>query len=145
MTKTLVAVLAACALLVPVSAIAADGAPPAAAVANGICKQEQVSLAGAFNTTYGTNGSKSNAFGKCVSKNAKSAQAAVDSASKACAGERAADPTAFASKYGKNENDKNAFGKCVSAAAKAAADARAAAAPSAARQCKAAKKADAAA
>jgi len=145
MTKMIVAAIAACALLVPVAAIAADGVRTAAAAANEICKQEQVSLAAAFNSTYGTNASKSNAFGKCVSKNAKNAKAALDNASKACAAEWGANPTAFASKYGKNANDKNAFGKCVGAAAKAAADARAAAAPSAAKQCKAAKKADAAA
>jgi len=145
MKKATLAVVAACALLLPLAAMAADGAPTASTTANQICKQEKVTLAVNFNSTYGTNADKSNAFGKCVSKNAKNAQSDVTNAAKACTTERNADAAAFATKYGKNEHDQNAFGKCVSAKAKATANARAAAAPSAAKTCKAAAKADAAA
>ena len=140
MTKMIVAVIAACALLVPVAAIAADDVRTVAAAANEICKQEQVSLAGAFNSTYGTNASKSNAFGKCVAKNAKNAKAALDNASKACAAEWGADPTAFASKYGKNANDKNAFGRCVSQHAQATEQAQQQATIAAAAKCSAERK-----
>jgi len=143
--KTIVGVIAMCSLLLPVAAVAADGAAPApSTVANQICKQEQVTLGVNFKSTYGTNANKSNAFGKCVSKNAKNAQADVANASKACDAERSADAAAFAAKYGKNAKDKNAFGKCVSAKAAASVNARAAAAASAPKQCKAAAKADAA-
>ena len=73
--KTIVGVIAMCSLLLPVAAVAADGAAPApSTVANQICKQEQVTLGANFKSTYGTNANKSNAFGKCVSKNAKNAQ-----------------------------------------------------------------------
>ena len=127
--KTIVGVIAMCSLLLPVAAVAADGAAPApSTIANQICKQEQVTLGANFKSTYGTNANKSNAFGKCVSKNAKNAQADVANAAKACDTERTADPAAFASKYGKNAKDKNAFGKCVSAKATASANAHAAAA-----------------
>jgi hypothetical protein len=145
MKRTTLAVIAAFALLLPLAAMAADGAPAPTTVANQICKQEKVTLGVNFNSTYGTNADKSNAFGKCVSKNAKNAANTVTNAAKACDAERTADAAAFAAKYGKNEHDQNAYGKCVSAKAKAAADARAASAPSAAKQCKAAAKADAAA
>ena len=37
------------------------------------CKAERAANATAFNTTYGTNANKSNAFGKCVSKLSKDA------------------------------------------------------------------------
>ncbi|HEX8075309.1 MAG TPA: hypothetical protein VF545_10050 [Thermoleophilaceae bacterium] len=74
-------------------------------------------------------GGKKNAFGKCVSKNARKDQkqekAAHENAAKQCKAERAADPAAFAAKYGTNKDGKNAYGKCVSKRAhelKAAAD-----------------------
>ena len=143
MKKTLLGVMAVSALLLPIAAMAADGAPAPSTVASQICKQEKVTLAVNFNSTYGTNADKSNAFGKCVSKNAKNAQSDVANASTACDAERTADAAAFAVHYGKNAKDQNAFGKCVSMKAKASADARAAAAPSAAKQCKAAVKSNA--
>src|SRR5215218_608112 len=144
MKRTMLPVVVAAALL-PIAAMAADGTPAPSSTANQICKQEKVTLGVNFGSTYGTNADKSNAFGKCVAKNARNAANTVANAAKACNTERAADAAAFAGKYGKNEHDKNAYGKCVSAKAKAAADARAASAPSAAKQCKAAAKADAAA
>ena len=92
------------------------------------CKAERQADPEAFANTYGTNGNKRNAFGKCVSKKAKAKEHAADeqdaeeaaefkNAAKACAAERATDSTAFAEKYGTNENNRNAFGKCVSSKA----------------------------
>src|SRR5437870_12832230 len=75
-----------------------------------------------FRALYGTNKNGKNAFGKCVSKNAKldqkQEQTAHNDAVKQCKAERAQDPAAFAQKYGTNKNGKNAFGKCVSQHAK---------------------------
>ena len=86
----------------------------------------------AFKAKYGTNGKKSNAFGKCVSAAATQAEAQADAqdrktaadrkrAAKQCAQERGtstASRAAFADKYGSNGNKRNAFGKCVSKVAK---------------------------
>jgi hypothetical protein len=91
------------------------------------CKAERAADPAAFQQKYGKNGNKKNAFGKCVSQNAKAKtkQAeqnqvqAEEDAAKQCKDERAADPAAFQQKYGKNGNKKNAFGKCVSQKAKA--------------------------
>jgi len=74
---------------------------------------------------YGTNASKKNAFGKCVSQKAKAKEKAQDqndaaeaeamtNAAQDCDTERSADRKAFEDKYGTNHNKKNAFGKCVS-------------------------------
>ena len=72
----------------------------------------------AFAAKYGSNKSKTNAFGKCVSQTRSelSAETAdeIENAAKQCKAERKADPSAFASKYGTNANKRNAFGKCVS-------------------------------
>ena len=78
----------------------------------------------AFAAKYGTNASKANAFGKCVSRAAREervqrAQAKAH-APQACTTERgttAESKAAFELKYGTNGNRKNAFGKCVSAKA----------------------------
>jgi len=142
--------VAAAALAVPIAASAEDSTPAPATIASQICKQEQVTLKADFAKTYGTNASKSNAFGKCVSKNAKAAEKALAGAASSCKTEQAADPAAFAKKYGTNGGKgagaaKNAYGKCVSAQASAAAQAQAAKAPGAARRCKADAKADPAA
>jgi hypothetical protein len=150
----MIAVLVA--LVVPVAALA-DGAPTPASTASQICKQAQTSMGAAlFAQTYGTNASKSNAFGKCVSKNAGGAQQDVSNAAKRCKAEQA-DATFAASHggktftqfYGTNVSKgkgtgANAFGKCVSQAASASADAQATAATGAAKSCKAALKASAA-
>jgi len=92
------------------------------------CKAERTADPEGFATTYGTNGNKRNAFGKCVSKKAKAKEHAADeqdgedaaefkNAAKECDAERTEDATAFADQYGTNENDRNAFGKCVSSKA----------------------------
>ena len=82
----------------------------------------------AFRTKYGTNHNGANAFGKCVSAQAKALKP-MDSgeeqervaAAKTCDTERgttAESRAAFADKYGTGRHNRNAFGRCVSAAAK---------------------------
>jgi len=89
------------------------------------CRDERTADPAAFMDTYGTNGNKHNAFGKCVSQKARAKEHKADAedqqeatefknAAKECASERDADAAAFADKYGTNANKKNAFGKCVS-------------------------------
>jgi hypothetical protein len=79
----------------------------------------------AFREKYGTNANKHNAFGKCVSQQAKANRDEQDdedadetedhtNAAHQCAAERDADRKAFEDTYGTNKNKKNAFGKCVS-------------------------------
>jgi hypothetical protein len=89
------------------------------------CKAEREADAAAFQETYGANGNKKNAFGKCVSQKAKADreeqeqedaqedEAQVNAAGE-CREERKADPEAFQEQYGTNANKRNAFGKCVS-------------------------------
>lgn len=141
---------AAAALTVPIAAVAEDSTPAPATIASQICKQEQLTLKADFAKTYGTNPTKSNAFGKCVSKNARAAERAVAGAASSCKSEQAADAAAFTKKYGSNGGKgagaaKNAYGKCVSTQARAAAQGQAAKAPAAAKRCKADAKADPAA
>jgi hypothetical protein len=150
MRTLILSLVAVGALLLPIAAMA-DSTPTAASLANQICKQEQTTLKAAFASTYGTNATKSNAFGKCVAKNEANAAKALASASNSCKTEQAADPKAFLAKYGTNGNDgskgaaRNALGKCISTLAKAKANAAAGAAPSARATCKASAKSDAAA
>jgi hypothetical protein len=69
-----------------------------------------------FAEFYGTNENDRNAYGKCVSSKAKTAnahqEATLMKAAKACKAERAANRTAFVAKYGGKAA--SAFGKCVS-------------------------------
>ena len=146
MTRTFIVAVASLLLVVP----AALAAPPAdkgkpespgkSANAPGqqatknaakICKAERGTTPAsieAFNNKYGTNKNKRNAFGKCVSGQAKQLktedaekqQASVNAAQQ-CKAERGTTPAsieAFNNKYGTNKNKANAFGKCVSALAK---------------------------
>lgn len=88
------------------------------------CKSERTAMGKeAFGLLYGTNKTRSNAFGKCVSKRAKATEsaekAARTNAAKECDAERTADPAAFKTKYGTGKNGANAYGKCVSTKAKA--------------------------
>jgi hypothetical protein len=137
MRKFVLMLVAAGALLVPLAALA-DETPAPVTVANQICSQEKTAMgAAAFKLLYGTNTNKSNAHGKCVSKNAAGAEKNVANAAKTCKAERTADAAAFAGKYGTNPNNKNAFGKCVSALAKTAAHEEASKTSSAAKSCKA--------
>lgn len=142
------------ALAAPVAALADGAAPTPASTANQICKQAQTSMgATLFAQTYATNAGKTNAFGKCMSKNSVAAQQDVSNAAKTCKAEQA-DPNfaathngqTFAQKYGTNVSKgkgsgANAFGKCVSQTASASAAAQADASTSAAKSCKAALKA----
>jgi hypothetical protein len=89
------------------------------------CRDERTADPAAFEETWGSNGNKKNAFGKCVSTTAKAKEKKQDkadakkakaqtNAAKACAAERSADSKTFQETYGSNGNKKNAFGKCVS-------------------------------
>ena len=110
------------------------------------CKTERQQMGGdLFKQTYGTNGNKSNAFGKCVSALAKQNAQNRSNASASCRAERAADPVAFAAQYGTGKNHKNAFGKCVSSKAKTAAAKQVHATVNAAKDCRAERQADPAA
>lgn len=146
MRKLTLMLVAAGALLVPLNALADD--PPAApsTVASKTCAMERAAMGtAAFKLLYGTNANRSNAYGKCVSKNASGARQDVANAAKTCKAERAADPAAFAAKYGTNRKKSNAYGKCVSTHAKASAREHAAETSSAAKSCKAELAADRAA
>jgi len=91
------------------------------------CKAERGSTPetiAAFKEKYGTNVTKANAFGKCVSAKVKAQQEASaqqeqaeKNAAKKCKAERGSTPetiAAFKEKYGTNVTKANAFGKCVS-------------------------------
>jgi hypothetical protein len=150
MLKWIVSAIAVTALIVPVAALADDGAPAPATVASQMCKQLKSSMP-TFATTYGTNKSKSNAFGKCVSQQSKTTSQDVSNAAKTCKAARAADPAGFATKYGTNGKTgskgagKNALGKCISGSVKQATTEQVAKIKGAGAQCKAALKNDAAA
>jgi hypothetical protein len=148
--KTMLFVVVA-ALLVPFAAFA-EATPSASSLANQTCTQlKKADGATQFAATYGTNAAKSNAFGKCVSKNTPAAKTTIANAAKACAAEKTADSAAFLKKYGTNNKAtgdgamRNAMGKCVSAAVKQAQTTQTHAIATAAATCKAARKADAAA
>jgi hypothetical protein len=110
-------------------------------------------MGASFATTYGTNASKANAFGKCVSSHAKAAKNAVTNAAASCKAQQADANFAsahnnltFAQFYGSPKNGKgspqNAMGKCVSQAVQSAVAAQAKASKAALKSCKAALKAD---
>lgn len=80
----------------------------------------------AFREKYGTNKTKRNAFGKCVSQKARAEarerKAERRHAARECRAERggtAESRAAFREKYGTNKTKRNAFGKCVSQTVKA--------------------------
>ena len=131
--------LALAAFAVP--AFATD--PPGTPSAEKQCRDQRTSIgAQAFKDLYGTNHNKSNAFGKCVSKIAKTQGQNADAAKNSCKTEQAADPEAFKNKYGTNKNKANAYGKCVSGQAKAADQQDQSNTVNAAKQCKAERKLD---
>ncbi len=151
--KRMLFVLAVVAVAVPFTALAAgpgttDGKSPAQA-----CKGEQTAMgADAFNAMYGTNASKSNAFGKCVAKKATQRAKSQSNAVSACRAEQA--DTTFADNhggktfdqfYGTGKKGNDAFGKCVSSKAKAANDTADAAVLDAVKQCRAERATDPAA
>jgi len=133
-------------LAVPALAVASTPPSPAdQAAAVKQCTTERNANSAAFKLLYGTNASKSNAFGKCVSKLAKQNEQNRSNAAAQCRTERSADPTTFAATYGTGKNHMNAFGNCVSTKAKAAAAAQVQATINAAKACWTERKADPAA
>ena len=91
------------------------------------CKKERAEIGQeAFAMKYGKNKNGKNAYGKCVSAQAKDNEEEADArdaakskerrkAAKDCAEERSSmGRDAFADEYGTNANKRNAFGKCVS-------------------------------
>jgi hypothetical protein len=124
------------ALAVPAAATATETSDPAPSQSPAqACKAQRTAMgAAAFKALYGTNKTKSNAFGRCVAKQAKADDAATETAkqnaAKACKAEQADggfaaahDGKTFQQVYGTGKNGRNAFGKCVSGKAKAAAEA----------------------
>ena len=147
MRRTLLAgALASLALTVP--ALADD--PPNPNSPSAQCRAERTAMGDTnFKNTYGTNASKSNAFGKCVSKHARSQDTNADNAAKRCKAEQSDANFAathggktFAQFYGTNRNGRNAFGKCVSAKADQATENQQEAILNAARTCRAEQRAD---
>jgi hypothetical protein len=143
------------ALVVPVAAVAANQ-PTAASQAEATCKQLRTSMGANFALTYGTNESRSNAFGQCVAKHASAAKQHLANAAKTCRAEQA-DSNFAASHDGKTfvqfyagtktkgrAAENAAYGKCVATHARAAGTTLAKALTTAARTCKAELKADAA-
>jgi hypothetical protein len=136
------------ALAAPVAAFA-DAPPSPAQTANAMCAAAKTAMGASFATTYGTNASKANAFGKCVSSHAKAAKNAVTNASASCKAQQADANFAsahggqtFAQVYGGSKNGNNAMGKCVSQAVQSTVAAQAKASKAALKSCKAAMKAD---
>ncbi len=122
MRRTLLTIAAVAAFAIPAVSIADQNPPSQQNEKNAakFCKALR-DAAGRDNFRSLFGGGK-NAFGKCVSKNAKKDQkqdqVAHDNAAKQCKAEQAQDPAAFKQKYGTNKNGSNAYGKCVSQKAK---------------------------
>jgi hypothetical protein len=119
------------------AAFAADsssGQGPAA-----LCKEQLQAMGQAnFQSTYAPNGKGKNAFGKCVSRQARQSDDNEKNAAKICKKERAdLGVDAFNEEYGTNPNKKNAFGKCVSGKSKQETEAEQDDTLNAAKKCKA--------
>ena len=148
--KYLVTLAVVAALCVPAAALAADPTPSAKDVAMQQCKTQRASMkATDFKALYGTNKTKSNAFGKCIVKAAQLAKTELQNASQQCRTEQA--DTSFAGSHdgktfdqyygtakgkGAKGADANSFGKCVSSKVKDASDAQTEAVVNAAKTCK---------
>jgi len=153
--KTLTTLSLIGALALSTTAFADDStASPTTPSASKQCRTERSAMGlELFRMTYGTNKTKRNAFGKCVSKRAhattEAAKEAKHNASQDCTAEETADPAAFTAKYGTGKHGANAHGKCVSQTSKSEAVKAVAAAVkadvNAAKACKAERKADPAA
>jgi hypothetical protein len=150
--RKFVLLLSLVALAAPIAAFA-DGSPSPAQTANAMCAAAKSSMGASFATTYGTNASKSNAFGKCVSSHAKAAKNAVNNASASCKALQADanfaathDGKSFDQFYGSSKNGKgspqNAMGKCVSQAVQSTVAAQAKASKAALKSCLADRKAN---
>jgi hypothetical protein len=122
MSKKLTTLAAVAALAVPAAAFAADE-PSDQNKQNAQQYCRDLRAASGKDNFRSMFGGGKNAFGKCVSQNAKKDQKqekrAHTNAAKECKAERDQDAEAFAAKYGTGKNHKNAFGRCVSQHAKA--------------------------
>ena len=120
--RSLVTIAVFATLALPATALAQTTPPPPPKNAAQACKAERTAMGEqTFKLTYGTNANRSNAFGKCVSKQRRAQAQARQNSSEACRQERETlGEAAFNAKYGKNGNDRNAFGKCVSQETQAA-------------------------
>jgi hypothetical protein len=155
--KTLTTLSLIGALALSTTAFADDSTPSPAQTtpsASKQCRTERSEMGvELFRMTYGTNKTKRNAFGKCVSKRthatAEVVKEARQNASKECTAEETADPAAFKQKYGTGKHGANAHGKCVSQKARSkaakAVDDEVEADVNAAKACKTERKADPAA
>lgn len=110
------------AVLIPAAALADTG--NSADKANGArsCQALKASLGATFNATYGTNASKSNAFGKCVSTWARAEHQNRHEANAACTAEKADANFAashggktFEQVYGAGKKGANAMRRCANA------------------------------
>jgi hypothetical protein len=135
--------------------------PASQSTAEKQCRQERDTMGKTtFAQTYGTNKTRSNAFGKCVShrehQDTTDQDSARTSAEKTCRSEQSASSFAsthngesFAQFYGSGKKGNNAFGKCVSTRTESAADHQESnqvkAEENAARQCRSEEAADPAA
>jgi hypothetical protein len=145
MRKTLLLIVVLALSVVP-AALAVDQPSPTSLAQR--CNAQRTTMGTiAFNQLYGENAKGRSAFGKCVSRLARSDQQNTTNASKACDAEQNDTNFAathggktFAQFYGANKNDGNAFGKCVSQKAHAAAQAQQQATTNAARDCRAEQK-----
>ena len=113
MKKLLLAAALSAAVVAPTAALAQDPAPSDFKNAAKYCKAVRESKGvDAFQTQYGTNKNKKNAFGKCVSSTAKAKaekredSAETNAATAECKKQQAADAAKFAQDY------KN-LGQCV--------------------------------
>ena len=139
------------ALAVPATALADDPGQSEKSPAE-MCTAERTAMGpDGFKSAYGTNDSKSNAFGKCVSRKAKETQENHASAAKQCKAEEddlnfaaSHDGKTFRQFYGTNKTGANAFGKCVSKRSQAVAEEHHEEILSAAKTCKSMRKSDAA-
>ena len=149
--KRLLIAAAAASMAVPAMATAAgDYTLPPTNAASAACKAERAKMGTAtFKQTYGTNKTRSNALGKCISKHTKTETANQASAAKDCKAEQADANFAaahggktFDQFYGTGKKGANAYGKCVSGKSKAESKADVKTNVNAAKTCKALRKND---
>src|SRR2546426_3981981 len=114
MKRAWIALAAVAALVVPLTAVASVSQTDTKNAAQ-FCKGLRADMGvAAFKQAYGTNHNKSNALGKCVSKNARVEDQNHSDAVKQCKAESNANQSAFIAKYGPGTHGNSAFGKCVS-------------------------------
>jgi hypothetical protein len=124
----------------PVAALASQPSSTDLKNAAKFCKDARTRMGlTAFRLTYGKPPGHKNAFGKCVSGQARAEHKNASNAAQECKDLRASDPAEFTATYGAKHN---AFGKCVSTKAKQASQDQEDAVVNAARKCKAERSAD---